>query len=103
MKKRIPNYTLQEETDVLLTAVKIWGTEAQLGMVYEELGELITVLNQSRRGRVNTAAVAEEIADVRIMLRQLEIMLGLDSQCKRYRSIKLDRLRERMKGEGYDI
>ena len=57
-------------------ALAAYGWEAQAGMVAEECGELIVALSQYRRGRVGLAAVAEEAADVAIMLASVEAHLG---------------------------
>lgn len=57
-------------------ALDEWGEEAQRNMVMEELGELIAAINQYHRGRVSRESLAEEMADVHICLRQLEMMVG---------------------------
>lgn len=96
MAKRIPRYTLKEETSLLCEAFIIWGFISQTGMLHEEIGELLAVINQHNRNRCTKASIAEKIADVRIRLRQLELTLGLEAACKRYRNTKLDRLHERL-------
>lgn len=57
-------------------ALEMWGEKSQLGMVQEECGELIAVINQYQRGRAGADQVAEELADVFIMLSQLERIVG---------------------------
>ena len=49
-----------EET--LALAVKKHGALQQIGMLYEEMGELMTAINQWTRGRVQIERVAEEMA-----------------------------------------
>jgi len=76
-------------------AIKKWGTEAQREMVFEELGELITVLAQDRRGRVTKEEILTELADVHIMVEQLALMLdfeGFEAEKDR----KLSRLKDRL-------
>lgn len=55
-----------------------WGAEAQYDQAVEECAELIAALKHLRRGRVGEAVVAEELADVFLMVGQLVYMLGED-------------------------
>jgi NTP pyrophosphatase (non-canonical NTP hydrolase) len=55
-----------------------WGEEAQYDQAVEECAELIASLKHLRRGRVDENAVAEELADVFLMVGQLVYMLGED-------------------------
>lgn len=74
-------------------AIKTWGEEAQLGMVIEECAELIDALSKWNRHRIMSNQVAEEWADVTIMVRQLEMILlrfGVDTN--QALKDKLDRL-----------
>jgi len=53
-----------------------WGAEAQYDQAVEECAELIATLKHLRRGRVDETAVADELADVFLMVGQLVFMLG---------------------------
>jgi len=53
-----------------------WGEEAQFDQAVEECAELITTLKHLRRGRVDETAVADELADVYLMIGQLSYMIG---------------------------
>ena len=53
-----------------------WGAEAQYDQAVEECAELIATLKHLRRGRVDEDAVAEELADVYLMIGQLVYMIG---------------------------
>jgi NTP pyrophosphatase (non-canonical NTP hydrolase) len=53
-----------------------WGKEAQYDQAVEECAELIATLKHLRRGRVDEDAVAEELADVYLMIGQLVYMIG---------------------------
>jgi len=89
------SYAVTRE-EILTGAVNAWGTRAQVNMAIEECGELIVVLMHRLRGRVTDPNVAEEIADVRIMLDQLTLIIGkelVDEAEER----KLRRLEERVK------
>lgn len=81
-----------------------YGTENQLFQLDEELAELIKAVNKWRRNRglaekypAYVGDVAEEIADVEIMLDQLKIILNIyDTEIYDYKCRKLQRLRERL-------
>ena len=62
--------------DLYLATLDKWGVEAQYDQAVEECAELITTLKHLRRGRVDETAVAEELADVYLMIGQLSFMLG---------------------------
>ena len=55
-------------------ALNKWGAEAQTLMVFEEMSELQKELCKHARGKDNREAIAEEIADVQIMLEQMMIL-----------------------------
>lgn len=93
MKKLIDNSTIEY---LLNQAIETWGTDAQIDMAIEECGELITVLTQFRRGRKEMLEVAEEIADVSIMMRQLRLIFGYRAVNK-IEAEKLVRLKDRLK------
>ena len=58
-------------------ALNKWGAEAQTLMVFEEMSELQKELCKHARGKDNREAIAEEIADVQIMLEQMMILQDL--------------------------
>lgn len=64
--------------DLLQQATDTWGEESQMLLAIEECGELIAVLSQYMRGRKTKTDVAEEIADVSLMMRQLRLLFGWD-------------------------
>lgn len=57
-------------------AVTVYGVEAQTDLACEEAGELLAALGHYSRGRCGIEAVAEESADVAIMLAQLASIFG---------------------------
>ena len=65
---------------VAARAIACWGADAQMEIVVEELAETIVAISHFRRGRVPSEEVASEIADVYIMLAQLEQLIELDAQ-----------------------
>ena len=59
---------------VYVKAIRDFGFESQTSMIQEECAELISAINQLRRGRVQEDAVMEEIADVEIMIEQARLL-----------------------------
>lgn len=57
-------------------AVELWGAAAQWRMVQEECGELVAAVNRFDRGRTVVVELAEEVADVTILMAQARLMLG---------------------------
>lgn len=78
-------------SDIARRAIAAWGVDAQMGMVNEECAELIAALNRWKRGRIPAEEVAEEVADVLIMLEQTEQMIGVDTTP--FVAAKLERLK----------
>lgn len=94
----------QIEQDIFKSAVHRWGKEAQTDMMIEEMAELTKAILNERRGRDHN--IAEEMADVRIMLAQMEIIFqnaGEVEQRFREKIARLDqRLQERRGGAAHE-
>ena len=90
--------------DVFRNAVQTWGKEAQTDMMIEEMAELTKEILNERRGRDHN--IAEEMADVKIMLAQMEIIFqnaGEVEQKFREKVARLDRrLQERRGGAAHE-
>ena len=78
-------------------ALNTWGAEAQTLMVFEEMSELQKELCKHARGRDNQEEIAEEIADVRIMLIQMCILHDCVELADEIMIEKLVRLADRVK------
>ena len=88
------------------SAWKLWGSDAQMNMVIEEMAELTQAIFKARRnGVVFSYAVSEELADVLICLEQIEVQLKARpssggqtwwSQVERIKEEKLERLKLRL-------
>ena len=91
--------TAEESSDqtVCEMAVQHYGPEEQTIQALEELSELQQALFKVRRRRESN--VPEEIADVRIMLKQLEIIYGCKEEVRQFYIVKLDRLRKKIEGD----
>ena len=90
------NSIFPEEKEILDTAIELYGKRNQTKKAVEEMAELTWNLCREETDH-DLDNMAEEIADVRIMCDQLEIMYGLEKECKNYRERKLKRLAERLK------
>ena len=59
-------------------AINYFGADMQTQKALEEMGELIVELARRNTGRYDRAHVAEEVADVMIMMEQMRLMIGPD-------------------------
>jgi NTP pyrophosphatase (non-canonical NTP hydrolase) len=84
-----------DDTLVLQNALDTWGYDAQLGMANEELAELITAINQWKRGRITKEQLASEVADSFIMVTQMAIMVG-EELVQDHVLFKVNRLKQRL-------
>ena len=92
-----------DERETFKRALDRWGTEAQVNMLHEEIGELLVALNKlwrtngaEERGTCRVHVV-EEIEDVRIMLDQMLILIGVtEKEAENQRRAKVQRLRTRL-------
>jgi len=95
--------------DILHNAINTYGREAQTDMCIEECSELIKALLKLRRlpleeriaakGMKALGNIQEEIADVQIMLWQIDLMYGygyVEDQIDK----KINRLREQIRADG---
>ena len=82
--------------EILKKALQHYGANSQRIVAIEEMSELTKELCKVSRGEENAAHIAEEIADVRIMLDQLEIMFDCAGAAAAYQAAKVERLRKRL-------
>lgn len=84
------------ELEIYQKALHKWGGDNQTLMMFEEMSELQKELCKHARGENNTDHIAEEIADVEIMLEQMKILHGCAKKVDGWKAYKLDRLEERI-------
>lgn len=77
-------------------ALAHYGPEAQIRMLYEEMAELQLAVCKHGRGADNLDNIAEEIADVGIMLDQMRLLFNVEARSRDIRDDKVARLAERM-------
>lgn len=83
--------------DVCREALEKYGAESQTLMLFEEMSELIKELCKHARGEDNVRFIAEEIADVEIVLEQMKILHDCAEDVEQWKFRKLRRLKERLK------
>lgn len=91
------------ERQILGRAVSFYGSEIQRVVAIEELSELQKELCKSLRGQTDRQHIAEEIADVQIMLEQMMILYELHYDVAAWRWKKVDRLRNRLARDGKNV
>ena len=91
---------IELDDTILSDAINTYGSIAQIDIAIEECAELIDALSKFKRGRVNADAVITEIADVQIVVAELEQMFGgCTKLVEMERMRKMDRLRGRLEAE----
>lgn len=89
------------EWNTLELAVKKYGPEAQLKMMLEEMSELQKEICKLWRGWENYTEIADEMADVEIMLDQLKIIFKNAAEVQAHREAKIQRLLDRLRRKAY--
>lgn len=84
------------EAQVLQRALDTYGSMSQIVMVFEEMSELQKELCKYLRGKYALANIAEEIADVEIMLEQMKMLFCCADDVRDARRRKVERLKERL-------
>lgn len=99
------------EKTVFLEAIKKYGQEDQIQMVYEECSELIKALSKYHRVSKHQAYdkrkvqrclnnIIEEVADVSIMIDQVKLIFGItEKQIAAIRDEKVSRLEDTLNRE----
>lgn len=85
------------EAPILTAALEAYGGTMQQMVLLEEMSELQKeILKRCWRGRENLEQIAEEMADVQIMLDQMTFFYQNGGLQEQYRMKKLERLGERL-------
>lgn len=85
--------------DILKNAIYFYGMEAQLNVCIEELSELIKELCKLKRGKGGYENLAEEMADVKIILQELDIMFNNGEAVDEWINKKIERLRATLEAD----
>lgn len=91
------------QINVMIDALEYYGNNSQVDIAIEEMSELIKELLKNRRGEENRSMIADEIADVYIMLEQLKFIFGInETELKVNAEFKIQRLKNRIGGNDGD-
>ena len=88
---------LEARQAVYRRAIDTYGEDAQLWMVIEEMSELAKEICKFMRGKRCPADIADEIADVAIMLEQATMIFGVNDLVRKHMDQKVERLKERLR------
>jgi len=88
-----------DEKAIYKKAIATWGQGSQIIITFEEMAELQKELCKCLRGETNIGHIAEEIADVEIMLGQMKLLFDIEEMVESYKRHKLARLGERIEIE----
>ena len=78
--------------------VEMFGADLQQMVAIEEIGELLQAISKRARGKDNRDNLAEEIADVEIMLEQLKYIHNCPIEVELWKAKKLDKLKSTVEG-----
>ena len=78
-------------------AISSFGKADQIIVAIEECSELQKELTKALRGKVNLLGIAEEIADVEIMLEQLKLIFDNRQEVEKFKNAKIVRLNKTLR------
>lgn len=85
---------------VVQKTIHKYGEQTQQTVAMEECAELIKEISKAIRGQFRREFIAEEIADVLIMIEDLQQIHGIpDEKIQEYIDLKTDRILARMNNE----
>ena len=82
--------------DIIRKTIECYGTEKQSVVCMEECCELVQAISKELRGKSDKGHLAEEMADVQIMLWQLCCMFNVGGQMTDWITKKVERLNKRI-------
>lgn len=93
------SYTQVQKDEVYKRAIEKWGVPIQTMTAMEEAAEFIQALSKYTRKPTeeNKDHLAEEIADCRNMLGQIEWLYDIQYECAQHLEDKLDRTMQRIR------
>lgn len=92
-KKEVTQEVELNKDEIYQDAINAWGKEMQIIMCLEEMAELQKELIKHIRGKGKFDCIAEEIADVSIMLEQMVILFDCNYRTVTHKRYKLARLK----------
>ena len=91
---------LISQKEQLKEIINHYGADHQKDKLFEEMAELQKAVCKEKDGKGNIQHIAEELADVNIMLQQMQIIYGItDEQIEQVVQEKIERTLDRIEGE----
>ena len=87
---------IEGERQIYKAALDVFGDSLQISKLFEEIGEFMDAFCKCIGDRDTVTHVAEEIADMTIMLAQMAVMLDCEDDVERKKVCKLARLEKRI-------
>lgn len=94
---------MSKRKEIYSRAIKVWGRTSQILQMAEEASELaVAAIKVANRGANPLGNLAEECADVSIMLHEMKELFGpeFEAQVRKVKAEKLDRLERRLDAAG---
>lgn len=88
-----------ERVPIYEDAIRTYGPSLQCMVAIEEMSELTKELCKHERWQGSIEHIAEEIADVTIMVEQLRIIFNVNEMVHESMDRKLERLKDRLEAE----
>ena len=88
------------EKNIFRSAIDTYGEVMQITVAFEEMSELQKELCKYLRGSGSQENIAEEIADVEIMMEQMKMIFNCEAAVLQVREKKVKRLKERIEQNG---
>lgn len=85
-----------DKEELYLIVLSRYGLSNQINMVFEEFSELQKELCKFLRGKRDMVHIAEEIADVEIMLDQMKYFFKNENLVEEFKKKKMSRLEKRL-------
>ena len=85
-----------KDKEINQCALGYYGGEKQKKKLFEEMSELTQAICHTDDEKDTKWHIAEEIADVRIMLEQMIFLYGIRGEVERQHRLKMERLAERI-------
>lgn len=88
-----------DRDNVLRRCIRDYGAQPQIDMIIEEMSELTKALLKWRRRKgseFTIDCITDELADVRIMARQMEILFQVEDEVEKRIDFKVQRQRRRL-------
>lgn len=99
---------ITEHQEVMSKAIEAYGRECQIDKAIEEMSELTKALLKLRHTykdcerQIIRDSVDEEMADVHIMITQLDMIFGNSERVSAWKNKKIERMERRLKGERFE-